>query len=437
MTRIAIYVPRSHARTEGYKRDSYHVRQNAGLAVVADILKRAGHVIAYTDAAGVANFDFILATITAECDWWPFLRERLTWPKGDYQTVLGGFGVQNVRPYLPFADFFCFGRAEGVIDRLIAGEDPGPSVVSAKRFRADGTYEIRQAPGPYPHPIRLENGNLFTEAMIGCPNKCRFCNYTWHRKYTGGDYRTVDLWAGGQNFTMYDLATKPDQINWDKARTTAIDGMSQRLRRIVHKPVTREILRTAMVNLATMGRRPGVNRRMIFYNILGLPTETTADWHEFMEDLKEADSRAPYAEKKTGILIQSTPFQAKAATPMACAPMSKAEYRYALTKELGKGLRGYRIFEGKTFFVTDSYGVEGLPTVMETAINLRATEEHTDTIVKVARSKEYARASTTRKAATLERHFPLDRFFGEYEPDELPTRYLKSYREFEMVRFGK
>src|SRR5690606_12384967 len=118
---------------------------------------------------------------------WPFIAERMEWQKGDYKVIVGGQGVLNVRPFLPFVDYFVLGRAEGVIDKLITSMDKNigfshPSVIESSKFDINKEYRINQVNERYPYDIILENGQVYREDIIGCNHKCLFCGYTWHRK---------------------------------------------------------------------------------------------------------------------------------------------------------------------------------------------------------------------------------------------------------------
>ena len=54
--RICAYVPGTHAK-ENYARESFNVRQYAGLAVVLDIVRRAGYEVDYAGIATVHHYD--------------------------------------------------------------------------------------------------------------------------------------------------------------------------------------------------------------------------------------------------------------------------------------------------------------------------------------------------------------------------------------------
>lgn len=432
--KICAYVPNRHAK-ENYAKESFNTRLYAGLAVVVDILRRAGYEVEYAGSATVHHYDVVLVSITSDCDWWPFLAERTRWRKGNYKVIVGGPGVLNVRPFLRWVDYFCLGRAEGVIDKLIRAldghsEDIGPSVIDSATFDVNKRYFINQVDQPYPFEIRLENGASYKEGGVGCNHRCLFCAYTWHRKNTGGIFRPADLWAKNEHaeLALIDMLSGIE-VDYTRLQNTAIDGMSERLRFMVNKKITREMLREFIIRLHTSGKPHQVK----FYNIVGYPTETEDDWWEFKEDLIRADEQLPVSDKQTSILLHSTPFRPMPATPMACAPMSYKNYRGEIARVLGREYPGNIFYQGRAVWAVESMGTESLPTVIQSAIVWRGTEDDSENILRIARSKKFMRASTAVKQATLERYFNVDRLFGSFTSDTLPTRYLRTYAAVEKM----
>lgn len=419
-----------------YKNESFNTRLFAGLEVVIDILRRKGYEVEYAGNATVHKYNIVLVSITSDCDWWGFIKERVKWEKGDYRVVVGGQGVLNVRPFLQWVDYFVLGRAEGVIEKLIkelskTGDYEGEHVINSRTFNADKSYQINQVSQIYPYDITLENGDKYHEDVIGCNHKCLFCGYTWHRKHvTQEEFNYSGLWNGGKDRerAMIDIA-KGIELDFTKLRTTAIDGLSQRLRFAVNKRITREMLIDFIYRLHTEGKPHQVK----IYNIIGYPTETEEDWFEFLEDIKKADSKLTKKEKQTSILLHSTPFRAMPATPLACAKMSYKNYRGEIAKTLGKGLKGNIFYQGNSIWAVESMGTESLSTVVQSAIVWRGTEKDSENFAKIALSKKFAGANSKTKQATLEKYFDVKTLFGEFNADTLPTKYLKTYCKVEKV----
>lgn len=438
--KIGIYVLSKYAK-QTYSKECYNIRINAGMAVVMDILRRAGYEdMTYASNANAHKFDVLLFSVTSDCDWWNFIAERVTWQKGNYKVICGGSGVLNVRPFLEFVDYFVFGRAEGVIDELIAtiaggGEYNGPHVVNSRNFDVNKNYYLNQTDKIYPYDIKLENGQNYHEDIIGCNHKCFFCGYTWHRKQAQQEaFSYSGLWHGGvdRERAMIDIANGID-VDFVKLRTTAIDGLSERLRFMVNKRISREMLRDFLERLAKCEKPHQVK----FYNIVGYPTETEADWLEFLEDIAYTDAKLPKQEKQTCIFLHSTPFRPMPATPFACKPMAYKNYRGKIAAVLGRGkYKGNIFYQGNAMWGVDSGFTESLPTVIQSAIVWRGTEKDAANFVKIACSSKFAHANTAVKQKTLEKYFDVGTLFGSFTADLLPTKYLKTYVPIENA-WGK
>ncbi len=433
--KICAYVLAEHAKLT-YKDESYNKRLYAGMAIVIDILRRAGYEVDFAGSATVYRYDIVLVSITSDCDWWPFIAERVKWQRGNYKVIVGGQGVLNVRPFLQWVDYFVLGRAEGVIDKLVAGlggasGDLGPSVVDSMAFSPDGKYKINQVSGRYPHKITLENGEKYEEDIIGCNHRCLFCGYTWHRKNVCQDiFAYSGLWNGGvdRERAIIDIANG-EEVDFVKLRTTAIDGFSQRLRFMANKKITRDMFQDFLRRFATCDKP----HQLKLYNIIGYPTETEDDWWELVDDIGSVDGSLAKSVKQTCILLHSTPFRAMPATPMACEPMSYRNYRKEVSRILGRGYKGNIFYQGNAIWAVESMGTESLPTVIQSAIVWRGTENDADNIAKIALSRKFRQANMAVKQVTLERYFDVGKLFGPFTARDLPTRYLRTYAQVERM----
>lgn len=434
--KIAVYVLNKNAK-QTYKKECFNIRLNAGISVVIDILRRQGYEVDFCSSATVHNYDIVLFAITSDCDWWPFIAERVKWQKGNYKVIVGGAGVLNVRPFLEFVDYFVLGRAENVIDKLVKaieadGEFERESVVYSKKFDINKKYKINQVQHIYAHDIVLENGDKYHEDIIGCNHKCFFCGYTWQRKAVlDSVFEYSGLWNGGvdRERAILDI-NNGIALDWNKLRTTAIDGLSERLRFMVNKKISNDILIDFLQRLAKCEKPHQVK----FYNIVGYPTETWEDWQEFKNVIKIADKDFAKQEKQTCILLHNTPFRAMPATPLACAPMSYKNYRGKIAEILGHGnYRGNIFYQGNAMWAVESMATESLPTVIQSAIVWRGTEADSDNIAKLALSKKFASANTAVKQATLEKYFDVKKLFGAFTLNELPTRYLQTYADYQKL----
>lgn len=440
--RIAFYVPRLQAKPV-YVNENYNVRANAGAMVIRDVLERAGFEVGWASAATVDRYDIILVSFIAPCDWWPFIRERATWPKGQYKVIAGGAEVLNVRPFLRFCDYFVLGRGEDVIvplvDAILSGNDPGlSSVVSSRDFAMDKIYEIKQAIRPYPHEITLTNKRRWREGHIGCPRKCLFCLYSWTRKYTQADGHVysdqgAQLSKNWLEKTFFDLDLD-DPSSWRKRGNwlvLGVDGMSERLRRGVNKPISNEMLRAFLERLPLAER--GSTR---WYMILGFPSETEDDWRDLANVLRSI--RPHDHPQDCGVQLRCTPFNAPPSTPVATWPMAMEDYRNTaerLRKLIGQQFDNLAtVFYRRPIFFSVEPSIESLATTIMIAIAHRATEDDTDAIERIARAPAFWNANSPRRVATLKAHFDVDKLMGEYSWGDLPTRNLRTYVSQETLQ---
>jgi len=291
-------------------------------------------------------------------------------------------------------------------------------------------YRLRQE-GIYPHEVELTNGKVYKELSMGCPWKCTYCGYTYHRKYAGeGDFESGSgLWAShevNRERALLDMR-RNEFYDLSHLRITAIDGMSERLRCMVAKPIKREHLRQLFSQMATHDNP----HQLKIYNIVGYPTETEEDWQEFVEDLAAVDATLA-ADKQWSIVLHNTPFRAMPATPSACWPMEYRNYRGQIARVLGKGrYKGNIFFKGNRFWAVEGMGTDSLSTVILSAICWRGTEADTDNIERIAKTRKFWSASAATKQATLEKYFDCDALFGEFAPDALPTRNIGTYLPLE------
>lgn len=165
--KICAYVQERYAKAN-YKRECMDTRQFVGLRVIIDCLERAGCEVEYAGIASVHRYDLVLVSLTSDCDWWSFLSERTRWQAGGYKVVIGGAGLLHITPFLPFGDYFMFGRGEELIVPLVKAieQDGGwehESVACRETFRPDHVYRLAQVDRPYPHRLRLSETRDFQE----------------------------------------------------------------------------------------------------------------------------------------------------------------------------------------------------------------------------------------------------------------------------------
>lgn len=433
--KICAYVQNRYAK-QNYKKECFETRQFVGLRVIKDALERAGYPVEWAGSATVSDYDVVLVSLTADCDWWEFIKERIKWRKGNYRVIVGGAGVLHVAPFIQFADYFSLGRGEKSIVNLIKKLDGKPfeeddSIIEAETFSQDKIYHIRQTDEVYPYEIKLTEKNSFKENAIGCNHKCLFCGYTWQRKFLSDKdfyrFSTGLFDMEDKERAILDLFKDKNSIDWRHLRSTAMDGLSERLRFMVNKRITREMLE---MFFSEMIHTDAVNPHMFkIFNIVGYPTETEEDAFEFLDVLRTVDKEPgkKIHEKTWGVVLSSMHFNPTPCSPLACSPVSYRNYRHWLHNVLAKELKGGYIYQGDNLWCVEGMGTEHLATMIMRIIALRGEISDGENVRRLCSTPKFWTASKPVQQTTLEKYFDIDYLFGEFDSKTLPSRYLRTY----------
>lgn len=291
---------------------------NLGINIIAhEIEKHYGIEVGYCSMADINDWDMVLVSLTSPLEAYTlvqtFAKYGLTADSVRPMIVIGGAGNLNCKTYLEYGDYFVFGRGENVIvdvvENYLNPSHPLPnSVFKRGESSFDDIYTVAQADHLYPEAIGKAR-----ETMLGCPNKCLFCLYTYTRKYVGGgEYRDTGFYKGSDEVLLKDL-----DVRQGKSLVSSIDGFSERLRMAFAKPVTDKLIRQKLIEASEA--RMGDNIRMKLYQIMALPTETDEERKQFLKMLKDIDK-----ECKPGrviIIFVCTPFNADPLTPAQYLPV--------------------------------------------------------------------------------------------------------------------
>lgn len=438
--KICAYVQNAYAKAN-YKNECMDTRQFVGLKVIKDALERAGYEVEFAGIATVHQYDIVLISLTSDCDWWTYIQERLQWKKGSYKIIIGGAGVMHVTPFLAFGDYFSLGRGEESVVNLVnklAGREgyEDDSIIDAKTFSENNTYHIRQATKLYPHSIPLSKTASYTESAIGCNHKCLFCGYTWHRKFLSE--RSTFRWDSGlfkdivnQERAMLDLMNDPNCIDWKHLRSTALDGISERLRFMCNKRISRDMLEYFLKSMIL--QKDIEPHQMKFFNIVGLPTENEDDERELLDVFEKVDRETLPKKHKNGwgVVLSSMHFNQTPATPLACAPVSYLNHRQHLHNVLAPQLKGGYVYSGENLWLVEGMGTEHLASIEMRMVALRGNRDDTENIIRLCKTKKFWSANKEIQQATIEKYFNMPLLFGEFTPETLPSRYLRTYCKVE------
>ena len=243
----------------------------------------------------IKEYDFALISITSVVEIERIIKDGsgTDTDKGDCVVIAGGMGCLNIYPLIDLLDVAVFGRAEGQINGIIAGENYTNVWRKNKDPFFEKGYEIRQAKKLLPG-----------EAGIGCPNKCHYCQYTRIRKHfknkeTG--YRAADL-----TNNIYEDDWK--RINFRQGRNqTAWDGLTQKTRFKAGKYLKDSHIINKLTELRMRNYEKTTNIKI--YQIVGYPWETPKTIERDLRNIRELLFKA---DGNTGgrifIMMTFTPF---------------------------------------------------------------------------------------------------------------------------------
>lgn len=298
----------------------------------------------------------------------------------------GPLTFSNPVPLGPFVDAIVIGEAEGIVQWCLSTILGASSRQSALKELADhphvyvpsihGTVlkpvaKCQDEQLPATSVIRTPNTELSNMFLIETERGCsRGCKYCVMRRTTNGGMRVVEqekilslippdapkvglvgaavsdhpriveildtLADQGKRVGLSSL--RPDRLKLPfvtalrragyKTLTTALDGISERMRELIERRGREPHYRIAAENARAVGMD-----RLKLYLMLGLPGETDADIDEGVEFIAALSKQIPVA-------LGIAPFCAKRKTPLDGQPFAGIDLVDARLDRLRKGLRG-------------------------------------------------------------------------------------------------
>lgn len=267
--------------------------------------------------------------------------------------AIGGQSMIAPAPILDFADVIALGDGEATGPRIAELLDAGlarPDVMAALRaergfWTPESETLTRLEMAELLHPIVPASGRgaPVVEVARGCASKCAFCPIGW----AGGTYRESDRTAVTSNLLRLRgkqvnvFAPDYSSISWvedldetiersgcknasrdarldatikygsQKSYSFGIEGMSERLRAAIGKPMANARIVEAVKDLASKGVR-----ELRLYVIFALPGETDDDMRELLDVL---DAVRPHL-GKTRLDVTQTHLQCVPHTPFERLP---------------------------------------------------------------------------------------------------------------------
>jgi len=399
--------------------DSFDGNDNIGALVVKDILERAGHVVGFCAPETAKECKVVMVSLTSTYDVYSFYRhvaKRPEWQPGvrAFKVVIGGFGLQNPYTIRNDADYALFGRADDIVVDLVAAALDGKPFdhASVMNLPEITPVEIAQTKALYPHAIKFRGEREYQESFTGCLNKCKFCHYTWARKYVGdfNEYQNITLagWAS-QEMTWKRMMATEGKLGRIR---TALDGFSERLRYRFGKKISNADIVTGIERL---GAYEG-NTVCIVYNIGSMPTETDQDRQELYSVMAGAKP-----ENRVVIVLHSTPFRPSLATPMQWEAVTLAPN----WNKLG----ATAFFDSDKLRCVHSTGNEAPYSHLISVIAERATEKTDKLFHAICFHPKLQSGTSARRVEMITRNFDIEQYTKRYEigEDGFPAWFLSGY----------
>jgi len=376
----------------------------------------------------VNSYDLVLVSTPSSGQIIDVLRLAIKhgWERRKCRILVGGYGVQNVNLLKGFVDFAFFGRAHDCIEQIIDSVSEGSIHPDIKDnmivVNSPHIVRFRQAP--------LMSNSIFNEEFTGCPLKCKFCHYTYSRKFNGktNGYTQALLTDGNSDEVLYS-----DIIGFTEKRgriRTAIDGFSERIRYLYGKRISNDMIIDGINHIGEIainkmqddmfgGHEMNKRTVMTVYNIANFPYETQEDEQEFIDNIHRADPRT-----RVIFILHSTPFRASPATPM--------QWERVQIFPDWSAQREKTICDRDNLLVKYSYTLEGPWSQLLAAITERARDD--DSVAMAAINYRSSKMSAIKAAEFMDK-YDVSHHIGEHDINKPPPGawYLKSYLRDEQI----
>lgn len=389
MKRVGIYVFTDNIKSRSTKkRESYFDGQNfIGLRYIVSEIDKSRYEITYISKDTINSVDYALISLTSYYDVINLINE-LHGKHITAKVICGGAGYNNVGLLRDIVDIGTVGRGEGIINQILAGE-----YIDGLYYR-DGNRELRR-----PISIRTLQDFIeiddkyvgrYIEESVGCPRKCYFCEYSWKHKHTQKQ--------SGYQSGLLQRETLLGDLDWstyqNKDLVTAIDGATERTRRIINKPITNEQITAKMMEIYE-APRDYVSLKL--YCLLGYPFEQSFEPDEAVEAIISARRDSDH---RCNVLMVSPHFMPMPFTPMECEPVNWHNFRddihdYDWSK-FGKG--NINVYWNWSL-------ASGPISAAEATVLNRADVDDVDTIKRVLCSPKYRGFKADKKRRCLQKYF--------------------------------
>jgi radical SAM superfamily enzyme YgiQ (UPF0313 family) len=381
-----------------------------GASVIIDELTQSNIYVDICDYETAFDYNVVFVSMTANEDIFDLYSNmyKYGWDVRRFIVVIGGFGCQNPWALAPFADFAFFGRADGIIVNVLNDFNLGKKIdeiyPNIALLESPKLVEIRQVNELYPRSVRYgKNNAVWNEKFVGCPNRCKFCHYSWNRKRIGGEtYINNGLSAGSPEVMLADICNRQEKFG---RFTTALDGYSERLRYLFGKKISWEMVEEALDHIASFRG----NSFMKLYNIHNFPTETEADRDEFFQFFENYAENSMKPDGVITVEVLNTAFR-----PSLNTPMQRLEAKLYPPARYEDN----RVASGCGFVFKMSVNNRDAYSHLQDLISIRYQKKHHDIISYISTNKEFKKLNNAEKLRNIIDKFDISDFIRRYDIDE-------------------
>ena len=259
------------------------------------------------------------------------------------QVVIGGPGAYAPAVFDGIAAAACVGEGRRFVATLVEDGLEAAKQLPNAWVPRETREVIPDADFPWDcPPIKYQDGTTRLWVSRGCKRKCLFCQTGWESTYrltpdVDRVYTDANrLSAQGEH--PFPASNDQTELDWSrlpplqhvsatvvglrkflqqpclrkvKSIRIGVEGVSERLRAALHKPIaTSELAQTTQVALAA-------GRTLRWFLIAGLPGETDADWQELREIILWLKRNVT----KGAVMMHFHAFIPHPAAPLSCLPM--------------------------------------------------------------------------------------------------------------------
>jgi radical SAM superfamily enzyme YgiQ (UPF0313 family) len=390
MKRVGIYVFTDMVKQRlTKKRESFFDGQNyIGLRYIVSQINTDKYEITYVSKDTINTVDFVLISLTSYYDILNLINE-LHGVKCTCKIIVGGAGLSNVDILRDVVDVAIVGRGENIINEILDGQVEVPGIwYRQTNYDLKSKIKIRELEDyiTIPDPILGQ----YCEQSIGCQRKCYFCEYSWKNRYKSKS----DIYHSG----LADRETRLEEVDWtiykNKDLVTAVDGIDEKTRKIINKPITNE---TIINKINEIYEQPKDYLSLKLYCLLGYPFEKDF----YPEELLDAITSCRRDHKnRLNVVMVSPHFMPMPFTPMECEPVNPINFRNKIKKY---DFRRYQTGNIKVFWPWSL--ASGPINALEATVLHRGTKDDAPAIKKILCSSKYKSLAADEKNDVLYKAF--------------------------------